>query len=309
VVIFMESGNSYKNSARTDGCDTLFAHSGPSSAELTPWQEAAPRSENEKYRRDYRFQAQPISSTGAHETAEINTDEVNTLPSLMLNNDMSYINPGPSAAGISQHDIALVFSERVQPDTTHVADSAETDTDIISTGNTLRGNRSSDSGVAPLRTEPALASSILPVQFKITICSTYSQTPSCTIQRNNHSPPVPPILSENSAWGSICATDTTTSNASANRATTADGVSVTYVWQGIRPAHPSSGLPLPEPHWHPHQGPSCHPSLHPQHHPQHHPQQRWPRAVPQPQRPPHTGQCVSRFPANHSAAITSRHRS
>lgn len=133
---------------------TFLAGSGPCSTSLSPYQEVASGSYNEKFNGDFGAGIPPVGSTTP--TVELDkSGNVTTTTGGRITYTLAFNNYGTSSVGLPLYNGALTFSDTVPISGTYVAGSL---TGTLSTGAGMSFLYSTDRGLTWSPTEPAAAS-------------------------------------------------------------------------------------------------------------------------------------------------------
>ena len=133
---------------------TFIAQNGPCSTNLSPYQEVASGSYNEKFNGDFGAGIPPVGSS-APTVAVDKSGNVTTTTGGRITYTVTFNNHGVSSVGLPLYNGALTFSDTLPISGTYIAGSL---TGTLSTGATLSFLYSTDRGVTWSPVEPAAAS-------------------------------------------------------------------------------------------------------------------------------------------------------
>lgn len=136
---------------------------GPCSSQLTPYQEVASGSNNEKHNGDYGTPGGTLISSAPTGTLVVNAPP-SVQPGQGLQVAISYQNTGAQPIGLPSLNNELVYQTTIPANTSYVAGSAVSNNTIPS-GNSVTILYSSDNGFSWETTEPSPASTVTNVQW------------------------------------------------------------------------------------------------------------------------------------------------
>ncbi len=182
---------------------TFMTLNGPCSTSLTPYQEVASGSDNEKFNGDYGTGIPPVGSSQPQVTID-KTGSVTTTAGSRITYTVGFGNSGTSSAGLPLQNAGVVISDSIPVSTTYVAGSARAAVSYLGNGVTIL--YSADYGVTWTPTEPVPAASVTTIQWWLNDPLPAGSSGMITYSANvapTYSPPITNPFVENCAGASF----------------------------------------------------------------------------------------------------------